>query len=253
MKYWVIGDIHGRFDLLMKLYRHMRKNGFSFKKGHKIVQLGDRCDRGPDTFRVNNFFYKLEKKYPEQVICLKGNHEDMLIKAAINGDTGVFFLNGGKATMKSYKCFSNNPQVLQYKMHDVGHLLWLDRQPHFYETEDYFFTHAPIPIRDWQGVDFRQIPEVCFWSYDGENVDEWVDPDPTTEGKISVHGHIHSMYRRKADGEYIVPGIRQIGNSFLIDTGAGCHPNGYLTALVLPDMIAYTSKGEILDGEINEN
>jgi serine/threonine protein phosphatase 1 len=253
LKFYVMGDIHGDYKSLMLLMRLIRKNGFSFKKGHRLVQLGDRCDRGPDTFRVNNYFYKLEKRYPGQVICLKGNHEQMMLDAAFGIEEWGFLNNSGKATMKSYKCHSNNPQVLMYKLQDCGHLKWLDAQPYWYETEDYLFTHAPIPYEGMGArrvnTNFRDSKEVCFWSYGGETLEDWVDPDPTTEGKISVHGHIHGLKRRKADGEYEAPGIRVIGNAYMIDTGAGCHPTaGYLTALMLPDMIAYTSRGEILDG-----
>lgn len=250
-RYFVLGDVHGEFGHLVRLMRLIRKNGFSFKNGDVLVQLGDRNDRGKDSFRVNNYFYKLYKRYPEQVVCIYGNHEDLMMKAHIDG--GLFILNGGKATMKSYKCFTNNPNVLMYKLEDTGHRKWIMDQPNFYETDKYFFSHAPIPYEGMgarrKGEDFRDIPEVLYWSYGGENLDDWVDPEPIP-GKISVHGHIHSMYRRKADGQYVSPGVRQIGNSFIVDTGAGCHPTaGYLTCLQLPEMIQYNSKGEILYGE----
>lgn len=252
MKYWVIGDIHGEFGHLMKLMRHIRKNGFSFKRGHRLVQLGDRCDRGPDTFRVNNYFYKLDKRYPGQVICLKGNHDSMMISAAMGQwDVYNFFQNGGKKTMQSYKCYSNNPQVLLYKLQDCGHLKWIDRQPFFYETDEYVFTHAPIPInaiRDYSamGDGFKTHENTCTWSYKNGPIERWVDPE-LVKDKISVHGHIHGIRWTQESSRPIIPGIRVVGNSYLIDTGAGCHEDGYLTCLQLPDMIAYTSKGEILD------
>jgi len=260
-RYFVLGDIHGRYDLLLKLYRLMLRNGFSFKRGDILVQLGDRCDRGDDTFRVNIFFYKLEKRYPGQVICLMGNHEAMMLDAMLKDDIMGFMYNGGKATMKSYKCYSNNPAVLLYKMQDCGHLKWHDAQPHFYETDKYLFTHAPIPQLDMRldKDDFRNNKSDCYWSYGGENLEWWVDPEPV-EGKISVHGHIHGIHSERlavADekgnmkivDKVFIPGIRQIGNSFMIDTGAGCHKDGYLTCLELPSMTAYTSRGEVLIGE----
>jgi hypothetical protein len=256
MKWYAIGDIHGRYDLLMKVIKLIRDDGgLDFKNGDMLVQLGDRCDRGPDTFRVNNFFYKLQKRYPNQVICLKGNHEAMMIDAAVGRETWGFLNNGGQATMKSYKTFSSNPQVFGYKLQDCGHLLWTDRQPMYYETEKYFFSHAPIP-EVGKGArlsyEFRDSPEVLTWSYGGDNLEDWVDPEPSP-GKIAVHGHIHGMYRRKADGQYFSPGIRQVGNAFVIDGGAGCHPTvGYLICLELTQMVEYNSKGEILKGEYED-
>jgi serine/threonine protein phosphatase 1 len=257
-KWFVLGDVHGKYDNLMKLIKLIRDDGgLDFKNGDMLVQLGDRCDRGPDSFRVNNFFYKLEKRYPSQVICLKGNHEDMMLKAALNIDNYGFMLNGGGATMKSYKCYSNNPQVLGYKLQDCGHLLWHDRQPIFYETDKYIFTHAPIPLPEYRHNqasrdNFREDNETCFWSYGGDKLVDWVDPEPVP-GKIAVSGHVHGMHKRKTDNQYIVPGIRQVGSSFCIDTGSGCHKAGYLTALELTTMTQYTSNGEVLIGEfINE-
>jgi serine/threonine protein phosphatase 1 len=255
MRYFVLGDIHGDYKSLVKVIRHVRKNGgLNFKRGDRLVQLGDRCDRGPDTFRVNNFFYKLEKRYPGQIICLKGNHEDMMIKAAIGTEPMGFLYNGGPATMASYGCQASALGLTDFgfRVRDCGHLTWLDAQPHWHETEDYLFTHAPIPYEGMgarrKNTNFRDSPEVCFWSYGGDNLEDWVDPDPTTEGKIAVHGHIHGGKWRRADNTPIFPGVRQIGNSFLIDTGAGC--GGYLTCLELPAMTQYNSNGEILDGEI---
>lgn len=258
-RYFVIGDVHGMYDLLMRLMRLIRKNGFSFKKGDILVQLGDRCDRGPDTFRVNNYFFKLQKRYPNQIICLKGNHEDMMIKAAIGVDEWGFLNNGGEATLKSYGVgvtYIRNTfpcQVLGYKLKDNGHLEWLSQQPHYVETDKYLFTHAPIPKKEFRQSeeavnDFRDDPNCCFWSYVNGPVEAWVDHEPA-EGKISVHGHIHGLYRRQADGQYMVPGIRQVGNSFLIDTGSGCAKEGYLTCLELPSMTSYDSNGVIAIGQ----
>lgn len=254
-RYFVIGDIHGMYDLLMRLMRLIRKNGFSFKKGDILVQLGDRCDRGPDTFRVNNFFYKLQNRYPNQIICLKGNHEDMMIKAAIGVEEWGFLNNGGEATMKSYGMGRHSHSKFQcqafgYKLKDCGHLDWHVQQPHYFETDKYLFTHAPIPKSEFRQTeaaakDFRDDPNCCFWSYVNAPLERWVDHEPAA-GKLSVHGHIHSLYRRKSDGEYMVPGLRQIGNSYLIDCGSGCHKVGYLMCLQLPEMITYTSNGEIL-------
>jgi hypothetical protein len=259
-RWYIIPDIHGQYDQLMKVISLIRNNGgLDFKNGDMLVQLGDRVDRGPDSFRVNNFFYKLQKRYPDQVICLKGNHEAMMLDAALNIEEWGFLNNGGYATMESYgirlKGSRMACQAFGYKLRDSGHLQWIDNQPLYYENEKYFFSHAPIPDVG-KGArlsyEFRESPEVLTWSYGGDRLEDWVDPEPSP-GKIAVHGHIHGIYRRKADGEYISPGIRQVGNAFVIDTGSGCHPTvGYLTCLELTTMTAYTSRGEILEGEYGE-
>ena len=153
MKTFAIGDIHGRYDHLVRLLRRVKKaGGLNFKAGDVLVQLGDRCDRGKDTFRVNNLFFKLQKRYPDQVICLKGNHEDMMLGAAtFTGDKDLFLMNGGGSTVKSYQKRTKNYRGvdkcgnLYFDLIKTGHLDWLMRQPLFYETDKYFFSHAPIP------------------------------------------------------------------------------------------------------------
>lgn len=259
MKYFVIADIHGEYGHLIKLIKLIRDSGgLNFKAGDTLVQLGDRCDRGLDTFRVNNFFYKLEKRYPGQVICLKGNHEDMMLNAAGSNSMnhwGNFTHNGGSQTMRSYNAVMGD---FYQRLKEVGHFDWQISQPHFYETDKYLFTHAPIPTLEYRNTsiaihNFRECPSTCFWSYEGDLLQNWVDPDPTGQNKINVHGHIHGIFRHRGTSSYVVPGIRQVGNSFIIDTGCGCATEGYLTCLELPSMTSYNSKGEIADGQVEKD
>lgn len=260
MRHYVIGDIHGDYDKLVTLVRSIRKNnGLNFKQGDKLIQLGDRSDRGKDSYRVNNYFYKLQKRYPEQVICLRGNHDDMMISYARYQDPTMIY-NDGNKTIDSYgkatKLYGKNS--FYYALVKSGHYDWTLAQPYYYETEDYFFSHAPIPKYNYRrGViaqlNFRQDIHTLTWSYESLPNDVWIDPDPTTENKLCVCGHIHGMYEVKnmdKDGrvtrEIVVPGVRQVGRSVLIDTGAGCHENGYLTCLELPSMITYDSNGKVV-------
>lgn len=61
----VIGDIHGRADLLYKALAAPR---------HKTVLVGDYIDRGEDSAAVLRHLATLD-----DLICLAGNHEDMLL------------------------------------------------------------------------------------------------------------------------------------------------------------------------------
>ncbi len=65
----VFGDIHGDYESLGR--------GLSlFDSQDLIIFLGDYADRGPDGVEVIDEVQELVKKYPDQVIALKGNHED---------------------------------------------------------------------------------------------------------------------------------------------------------------------------------
>lgn len=72
MRYFAFSDIHGQgkhFDKIMKFLDQ--------QEGEiKCIFLGDACDRGPDGYEI---MWKLLND--ERVIYLKGNHEDMFVKA----------------------------------------------------------------------------------------------------------------------------------------------------------------------------
>lgn len=252
-RYFVIGDIHGMHNDLVTLYDFLKEKAQLDLTKDVLVQLGDRNDRGPDSYLVNEFFKSLQLMYPQNVVVLNGNHEYMLLTAAM-GHSDLMWFNGGNATEKSY---SKETQIygkngFGNSVMKAGHWDWLKNLPFYYETEDYFFSHAPIAKETGSSIlPLRMDRERLTWEYgNGAPVDQWIDPNPIlkeygNEGKICVHGHLHGIYRGP-DGLPIIPGVRKYGNSILIDTGAGCTKDGYITCLELSTMTAYNSKGEII-------
>lgn len=263
-RYFAIGDIHGEYDKLMALMENLEKNaGFTLEDPNQyLVQLGDRNDRGPDTYKVNEYFRNLAIKYPNQVHCLMGNHDAMLI-SAVQGRSDLMWWNGGNKTEQSYskvtKIYGANGFGNSVKK--SGHFGWLASLPLYFETPNYFFCHAPIPTAKYRGIDvdmdFRMDEHTLTWSYvHGVPEYEWVDrnPVPTEQdgqfypgvGKLSIHGHIHGIYSIRVDNRshYIIPGVRKYGNSILLDTGSGCVDDGYISCIALPEMLIYNSKGE---------
>jgi len=77
---YAIGDVHGCFDKLMALLAHCDAHSGSRKP--RFVFLGDYVDRGPDSKRVVEFLMRGQSNFPERFICLKGNHEELLVSAA---------------------------------------------------------------------------------------------------------------------------------------------------------------------------
>lgn len=269
-KYWVIADIHGEMEKFNALLENMRTNGFDLEdKNQVLVQLGDRNDRGPDSYAVNEWFRTKQLQYSGQVIVLLGNHDRMMIDAA-EGRSDLMYYNGGYATASSYMHCVNSTthhgnsykaRFFPSAMRASGHLDWLKSLPKFHETEEYFFSHAPIPKEEFRtlpvGVDFRQDEHTLTWSFVDERTERWVDPNlvPVAEegvfyegkGKTCVYGHIHGI-RRSRNGEDVqVPGPRVHGNAVLLDTGCGCHPHGYVSALLLPQRRVFTSRGNMFD------
>lgn len=254
IKYWVIGDIHGEHQKLLDLFNVMTKNNFSLDNGDSLVVLGDMCDRGPDSYWVMEDLKCLDLQYPGQVIILRGNHDVMMIDAA-DHRSDMFWFNGGYKTEESYskitKIYGKNG--FGNSFHKSGHYDWIKKKPFFYETEDYFFCHAPIPKEVYRslpiGFDPRCDEHTLTWSYiDGVPVEEWVDPNPIlkeygNDGKICVYGHIHGLEKIPYKNEYTTKHPIRIGNAILIDTGAGCWKDTVLTCYSTYDRMILQSDG----------
>ncbi len=99
---YVIGDIHGRLDLLEQLIELINLDIKSREGEAVIVTLGDYVDRGPNSSGVldrlaNNPF---EGRY----VALKGNHE-ALLEAFLDNPAAVgpdWWHLGGLETVKSF-------------------------------------------------------------------------------------------------------------------------------------------------------
>lgn len=91
---WVCSDLHGNkkiFDAIMN------KIGAE----DTVIFLGDAIDRGPDGWAILK-----EMLNDKRFIVLKGNHEDMMIKAAktgygFNSKFNLWFRNGGSVTWEA--------------------------------------------------------------------------------------------------------------------------------------------------------
>lgn len=72
-----IGDIHGYFSKLEKLWQNLESEiGASEFASATVIFLGDYCDRGPESKKVIEFLVSLAGRYPAQKqVFLAGNHE----------------------------------------------------------------------------------------------------------------------------------------------------------------------------------
>ena len=76
---FAIGDVHGCFAKLDNLMHRCAE--YAGSRPHRFVLLGDYIDRGPESRPVIKKLRRLTAQRPDDVICLKGNHEDMLLSA----------------------------------------------------------------------------------------------------------------------------------------------------------------------------
>ena len=73
---YAMSDIHGCIDAFEKSLSFV-----DLSDGHSMLILcGDYCDRGPASLEVYQKIMGLQRDYPNQVIALRGNHEEMLLE-----------------------------------------------------------------------------------------------------------------------------------------------------------------------------
>jgi serine/threonine protein phosphatase 1 len=166
-----IGDIHGMFHELETLLEHIDciiETKWRYDR-FKLIFLGDYIDRGPHSKQV---IKKLRSLESENYICLKGNHEEMMIKS-VSGETEKtrFLVSGGEASIQSYGGFTQE---------FYSDLAWMTTLSTSYEDDKRFFVHAGIdpdaPLSD-------QSDEAKLWIRRKFIVD-----DRRFE-KYVVHGH----------------------------------------------------------------
>jgi serine/threonine protein phosphatase 1 len=218
---YAIGDVHGRSDLLTRLLAMVEQDSARHEAAKKIlIFLGDYVDRGPDSRGViGTLLHGLPEGFSTHF--LKGNHEQLLLDFLQDPQRlDHWYLNGGKATLKSYGVdvglYQNNgstPEVWRDAFMEKlppSHLAFLHRLSLQQVVGDYFFVHAGVR------------PGVPLCAQDVHDL-LWIrrkfleSSEPF--GKVVVHGHT------PVSDPVVRP--NQIG----IDTGAAF--TGRLTALRL--------------------
>src|SRR4051812_45545776 len=91
-----IGDVHGCLTALDTLLGFVRPTA-----ADQVVFLGDYIDRGPDSKGVLDRLIELRRSL--DVVCLRGNHEVMMLAAATSWDGyQMWRACGGAEALESY-------------------------------------------------------------------------------------------------------------------------------------------------------
>lgn len=217
-RYYVIGDVHGRRDLLDALAEAIEADdGAAPLADSTVVLLGDLIDRGNDSAGVIRLVRKWQKK--RRIRVLMGNHEEMFLQSFEDKEVLRHFLkHGGRETILSFGLSRKQFNTLDIdRLFSELHKLVPPKIRQFLGSfedvivaGDYLFVHAGIdptlPLDQQRRSDYLWIRE-RFLRHKG--------PLP----KVVVHGH--TIYDEVMDR----------GTRIGIDTGA--FRTGILTALVL--------------------
>ena len=139
-----IGDIHGEIEKLNNLLDKIKP-----KKSDKFIFLGDYIDRGKNSKEVIEKLLALSNI--ANCIFLKGNHEDMILKARTEEDVQNWLLSGGVETFDNYGGYENI-----FKLHKN----FFKNLKRYHIEDGFLFSHAGINPN--KTLD-KQTDDDLFW------------------------------------------------------------------------------------------
>lgn len=215
--YYAIGDIHGELSSLLALHREIDRHHQEFHVQAKqvIVHLGDYVDRGPDSAGVIDWLMSQTSTPQKSIICLKGNHEAMMVAAVRDEkDVANWRQHGGEQTLESYRKRGHN-------VPPAPHLIWMDCLPSRFIDADkrLVFVHASIDPGSFPAP----AEHLHLWGRREEFFDSASWSNPALDSHCVVHGHTPTDDSK--------PDISADRRRINVDTGA-CY-GGYLTAVVI--------------------
>ncbi|MEF2072029.1 metallophosphoesterase family protein [Consotaella aegiceratis] len=187
---YVIGDIHGRLDLLTRLLDRVRQHQRDRPPSRsRLIFLGDYVDRGPDSRGVLELLCSLAASDADTVL-LMGNHEALLLdflgSAEVLQHWGAV---GALPTLQSYGIAPPRQIDAIAAEHVRRELLSAMPQAHrallgslrqTYQNGGYYFVHAGVD--PWRPLDDQSIDDLLWIR------NEFLDYAGRLE-KVVVHGH----------------------------------------------------------------
>lgn len=225
MKYYIVADIHGFCSILKQTLEE--KGFFADTEPHKLVICGDLFDRGKEAVDLQNFILELIKK--DEVILIRGNHEDLLLQMLDDMAAGIPVLyshhrdNGTVDTVKQLikkgtHWFDSEPDVILSQMRHTPLLRTIiPAMKDYFETENYIFIHGWIPcdtikhsslsyqyfpMEDWRDATAAQW-NLARWTNGMEAAHSGI----IVPNKTIICGHWHSSFgHAKYEGKGTEPG-----------------------------------------------
>ena len=231
-KTFVVGDIHGRCAQLHKVLEMLPRD----EAADTLVFLGDLVDRGPDIPGVVAHVFNLWQQNSARVICLRGNHEQMLLEF-LDQESLIWMeqTTGSDCTFAQYTLkplvirgqddFAAARELLR-EMIPPAQLAFLRRLPLYHEDDYALYVHAGLE----HGKHPRESsPYALMWTRD-------MDFFKSYRGKPCVFGHTPTAFLplRGRVGRH---GIYVFKSAIGIDTGYNA--NSPLSCLSLPDFTLY--------------
>ena len=150
MKTFIVGDVHGRCAQLQNLLDMLPRD----ESADTLVFLGDLIDRGPDAPGCVELAMKLQRENPDHVLCLRGNHEQMLLDFIEgSGNLWITPVTGGERTFEQYagktltitkeQDLDDARRTIESSM-PAEHLDFFHALPFFHEDDYAIYVHAGL-------------------------------------------------------------------------------------------------------------
>ena len=220
MRYYVVADVHGFFSELKVALTE--KGFFNDEIPHKLIVCGDIYDRGTEALLLQEFILELLSK--DEVILIKGNHEDLTLQLLNQWHRGSYLFqhhhtNGTidtvcqltKSTIQDV--YNDSEQVGRKLLKNCYIQEIIPAMLDYYETEHYIFTHGWIPCTPIETdtnetnyaymEDWRNANEISWNKARWINGMEAAHSGVIENGKTIVCGHWHCSFghsRYEKDG-----------------------------------------------------
>lgn len=240
MNHYVATDIHGNLEMFNKMMEYLEAQ----EDGYVLYYLGDAADRGKDGYEIIS---KLLDN--PNVIYIKGNHEDLFVRAAFEyadlameydctkkelvkqlggyqnvmrsgADLSLYAGNGGAQTFKSW-IKNGCKMTIVYKLKSL---------PVKASYDIYDMCHAGCTPEEWD----ENNESAMLW--DREHF-----LSPWKDGRVLIHGHTPIIHLR--EDWHVEPYYEE--QKYDLDTG--CWHTGILSIMRLEDreIITFTQNEDI--------
>ncbi len=220
----VIGDIHGRLDLLQALVARLDR--LHPQRAMPLFVVGDVIDRGPDSRGV------VELLSARKARGVRGNHEEWFARFAAGGGFDSAALSsfvGGAAALSSYGIDERSTGAIEASWRKVppAHRAWVGALPAamrlVVDSVPFWLVHAGVSNVDVTLEDpVARMHELAATAAGGFLWQTLSPDEMATLDAPVISGH---ACRREPE---------DAGHAIAIDTGCGVWADGALTAVLLP-------------------
>lgn len=188
---YVMSDIHGEFDLFIKMLEKI-----NFSSDDKLIILGDVFDRGPHPLKIIKYIME-----NDNIELLMGNHEKMFLDFMLSEDEankhityGMWMNNGGYTTLSQYDKLGTNEQksIVDY----------INNLPLYRIIDNYILVHSGINInglhqrKDINEIMNKQTKDDFLWSREEFYNEKGID------GYTIIFGHTPTPLIRNQSENY---------------------------------------------------